>query len=222
MLSTPHIASNFDDLLQDFRGTALLMASLTVESFERACFGFLNRDEDACNQAIADDEEIDALEVRVDHEGMTLMMRYHPFATDFRNVLATMKFGINLERVADQSVNIARRTRRMLRNRPLDAEREMMPLIDLAAGMLRDAIRAYADSDLETAGSLKLRDRELDRMNRDLAEHLASLMPDDIENIPTYIDLIFIARFLERIGDLAKAIGEDTVFAISATDTRHA
>jgi len=87
--------------------------------------------------------------------------------------------------------------------------------------MLKDAIRAYAESDSTLARSLKERDKELDRFNRDYAEQLTALMAQHTERIPCYMDLIFIARFLERVGDQSKNVGEDTVFAISNVETRH-
>lgn len=197
------------------------MASLTERSLDRASFAVLHRDEIACNQVIAEDAEIDDLEVRVDHDGMALMMRYHPFASDFRNVLATMKFGVNLERIADQSVNIARRTRKILPRRSVSEERGLLPLVESATSMVRDCVRAFADRELGLAHSLRRRDRALDKLNREFAEEMTVRMQADTRNLPTYLDLMFIARFYERIGDLAKAIGEDIVFAISATETRH-
>jgi phosphate transport system protein len=91
----------------------------------------------------------------------------------------------------------------------------------MAMRMVKDAIRAYADGDLDLARTLKERDRELDRLNRDYAERLTERMSEDVGNIPCYLDLIFISRFLERVGDQAKNIGEDTIFAVSAEETRH-
>ena len=198
-----------------------MMASLTRRSYDNARRGLFARDEDACNTAIADDEEIDTLEVQLDKTGIALMLRFHPMASDLRNVMTTMKFSINLERIADQSVNIARRSKRLLSRKSVPETAELEPLFAETDLMFRDAIRAFADSDAELALSLKRRDRDLDRNTRNFGERITSRMAQDVDNIPTYMDLIFITRFLERIGDQAKSIGEDTVYAISAEEVRH-
>ena len=87
--------------------------------------------------------------------------------------------------------------------------------------MVRDAIKAYAENDLDLARTLKPRDRELDAMNRDYAHKLTDLMSKNTGLIESYLDLIFIARFLERIGDQSTNIAEDTVFAVASEDIRH-
>jgi phosphate transport system protein len=214
-------AKSLGEALQTMRGDALMMASLARRSFDNARRGLLGRDEDACNTVIVDDEEIDTLEVQLDQTGIALMLRFHPVASDLRNVITTMKFSINLERIADQTVNIARRTKRLINREPVEETAELEVLFGEADLMFRDAIRAFADSDAGLALSLKHRDRDLDRNTRDFGEKITTRMARDVENIPTYLDLIFITRYLERIGDQAKSIGEDTVYAISAEEVRH-
>jgi phosphate transport system protein len=82
-------------------------------------------------------------------------------------------------------------------------------------------VRAFADHDLELARGLKERDGRLDQMNREFAEKLTNLMSHHVDHIPTYMDLIFIARFLERVGDQATNISEDAIYAMTAEETRH-
>lgn len=216
-----HILSNFEEALRDLRNAALMMASLTERNVENARKGLFERDEDWCNTVIADDEEIDSLEVQIDRDGIDFMLRFHPVASDMRNVVTTMKFSVNLERVADQAVNIARRTRKLIARDPVPETAELEPLYQFAASMLKDSIQAYADQDVELARSLKERDKVLDQMNRDYAEKVTALMPVNPDLIPSYMDLIFMARFLERVGDQATNIGEDTIYAVSAEEARH-
>lgn len=199
-----------------------MMACLAERSFERARKGYEGRDQDWCNTVIADDEEVDSLEISLDHEGMAFLVRYHPVAGDLRQIIASMKFGGNLERVADQAVNIARRTKRLLSRDPVPAAADLIPAFAMAQSMLRDAIAAYADWNADLARSLKERDRGLDGIVRDSGEKLTTLMAEDTANIPTYLDLVFIGRSVERVGDLAKSIGEDIFFAVSAQEVRHA
>jgi phosphate transport system protein len=216
-----HILTNFEESLSALRNDALRMASLTERTLVNARKGLFERDEDWCNTVIADDEEIDTLEVQIDREGINVMLRFHPMASDMRNVIATMKLSVNLERIADQAVNIARRGRKLITRPEVDEAAQLQPIFQAAEGMVKDAVRAFADRDVELSRVLKGRDRELDELNRTFAERMTDRMSENVEHIPTYLDLIFISRFLERIGDQAKNIGEDTVYAISAEEIRH-
>ena len=216
-----HILSSFEEALRALRDDALMMASLTERNLESARKGLFERDEDWCNTAIADDEEIDTLEVQIDREGVSIMLRFHPLASDMRDVVSTMKLSVNLERVADQAVGVARRSRKLIARPAVDEVVHLQPLFHYAETMVKDAVRAFASRDLALARGLKERDHQLDQMNRDFADRLTELMSHNVDLIPAYMDLIFIAKFLERIGDQATNIGEDVVYAISAEETRH-
>ena len=216
-----HIFTDFDSALEDLRKNVLMMASLTVRNLENARRGLFERDEDWCNTVIADDEEIDTLEIQVDRDGIEIMLRFHPVASDLRQVIAAMKMSVNLERVADQTVGIARRARKLNANVLLPETAETEPLFRHAESMVLDAIKSYADQNTELARTIKPRDRELDTLNRNFANKLTELMPKRPEHIHGYLELIFIARFLERIGDQVTNIAEDTVFAVVAEDIRH-
>ena len=216
-----HILSTFEEAFRSLRNDALMMASLTERNLENTRKGLFDRDEDWCNTVIADDEEVDTLEVQVDREGVNLMLRFHPLASDMRNVISTMKLSVNLERIADQAVNIARRSRKLISRPAVDEILELQPIFHYAETMVKDAVRSFANRDLELARALKERDRQLDEMNRTFADKMTDLMSHHVEHIPSYMDMIFISRFLERIGDQATNIGEDTVYAICAEETRH-
>lgn len=221
MEPTRHILTSFEDALENLRKDVLMMSSLATRSLDQARKGLFERDEDWCNTVIADDEQIDALEIQVDTEGIDVMLRFHPFASDLRNVIAAMKTSVNIERAADQSVGIARRSRKLIALPHLTETSRIEPLFNTASGMFNDAIKAYADSDLALAETLKMRDKGLDELNRKLAETLTELMPQNPDSIRGFLELIFIARCLERIGDHAKNIAEDVIYAVSVKDIRH-
>jgi len=221
MEPTRHILTSFEDALENLRKDVLMMSSLATRSLDQARKGLFERDEDWCNTVIADDEQIDALEIQVDTEGIDVMLRFHPFASDLRNVIAAMKTSVNIERAADQSVGIARRSRKLIALPHLPETSRIEPLFNTASGMFNDAIKAYADSDLALAETLKMRDKGLDELNRKLAETLTELMPQNPDSIRGFLELIFIARCLERIGDHAKNIAEDVIYAVSVKDIRH-
>ena len=167
------------------------------------------------------DEEIDILEKQVDEDGVKLLIRFHPVASDMREVVSEMKVSANLERIADHSVSIARRAKH-LNNRPAVRELALLePPYRLAVTIFRDSIRAFADRDYELARTLKLKDRELDALTDDVNQKLVQRATLDPELVPSYVDLIFVARALERIGDHATNIAEDSFWRDQAADIRH-
>jgi phosphate transport system protein len=157
----------------------------------------------------------------VDQDGVGLLIRFHLVATDMRQVVSAMKVSTNLERIGDQSVTIARRAKR-LNFRPLVSEVALLETAyRQALAIFRDSMRAFAESDCALAQSLKLRDKELDALTTDIGEKLVAQGPADPENVPSYVDLIFVGRALERIGDHATNIAEDSFWRDQATDIRH-
>ena len=108
-----HISSSFDAALYGLKNDVLMMSSLTDRMFQAAVEGLLNRDSDLCTQIVADDDEIDVLEKKVDLDGINLLVRFQPVASDMREVISAMKISTSLERIADQSVTIARRAKRL-------------------------------------------------------------------------------------------------------------
>jgi phosphate transport system protein len=138
-----------------------------------------------------------------------------------RQVVSAMKISANLERIADQSVTIARRAKH-LNNRPAVRQVTLLePAYRLAVVIFRDSIRTFADGDCELARTLKLKDRELDAVTRDISEKLVARATVDSELVPSYVDLILVARVLERIGDHATNIAEDSFWRDQAADIRH-
>ena len=218
---TRHSSSSFDTALYGLKNDVLMMSSLTDRIFQTAFEALLKRDSEFCDHVVAEDEEIDILEKQVDQEGVNLLIRFHPVASDMREVVSAMKVSSNLERIADQSVSIARRAKH-LNNRPALGELALLEQpYRLALTIFRDSVRAFADGDFELARTLKLKDRELDALTDDVNERLVERGTLDSELVPSYVDLIFVARALERIGDHATNIAEDSFWRDQAADIRH-
>jgi len=198
-----------------------MMASLTQRNLQNSSQGLIQREDEPLKVAIADDEEIDTLEVLIDRDGIETMMRFNPVASDMREVLATMKLSVHLERIADQSVGIARRAIKLNAAAPIPEVTLIHEMLHHSVNMFQDAIQAFIDRNIELSLTLKPRDRQLDQMNKDAAEKLTEAMPENVSQVRSYLDLIFIARYIERIGDHSANIAEDTVFLVSAEDIRH-
>jgi len=189
--------------------------------FQTAVEGLLNRDSELCCQVVADDEEIDNLEKKVDLDGINLLVRFQPVASDMRQVVSAMKISTSLERIADLSVTVARRAKR-LNARPAIRELALLEsAYRLTLVIFRDSIRAFADGDCEHARTLKLKDRELDALIDEVTERLAERLAQESELVTCYLDLIFVARSFERIGDNSANIAEDCFWRDRAEDIRH-
>jgi phosphate transport system protein len=216
-----HTLESFDDALRSLRDQVLMMASLTERILTAAADGLFARDFEACARVIADDDEIDALEKSVDEDGVMVLVRFQPLAHDLREVVAAMKVGNNLERVADQAVSIARRAQRINESSQLPETAALEPMFRLAVNILHDSLRSFADRNEALARGLKARDRELDAQHHEAIERLTARMAADPARIRDYLDLVLIARNIERVGDHATNIAEDAVFVASAEDIRH-
>jgi phosphate transport system protein len=221
MIAHNHILGTFDEALGSLRNNVLMMSSLTERSLDRALTGLMQRDDDLCAAAIADDEEIDQLEKQVDKDGVDLLLRFQPVASDLRRVVSAMKLSGNLERMADQAVNIARKARKLNRHPALPEADFIEPMQVHAMTMFRDSVDAYIREDVELGRGLKPRDKELDEMNSGASKRLIVRMAEDPDQLRGYLNLMFIARHLERVGDHATNIAEDVIFMVSAKDVRH-
>jgi phosphate transport system protein len=221
MIAPRHILGTFDEALASLRNNVLMMSSLTERSLDRAITGLMQRDDELCAIAIADDEEIDQLEKQMDKDGIDLLLRFQPVASDLRRVVSAMKLSSNLERMADQGTNIARRARKLNQHPALPEVDLITPMYTHAMAMFKDAIDAYVREDVQLARAVVPRDQALDDMNSSASRLLIERMADDPTQLRGYLNLIFISRCLERVGDHATNMAEDAVYAAAAEDIRH-
>ena len=221
MITPKHILGTFDEALASLRNNVLMMSSLTERSLERAMKGLFNRDDDLCAHAIADDEEIDQLEIQIDKDGVAILLRFQPVASDLRRVVSAMNLSSNLERMADQATTIARRARKLNQHPPLAEVELIRPMYEQAVWMFKDSVDAFAREDVDLARAVVPRDQKLDDLNRAASRKLIERMAHDPEQLRGYLNLIFIGRCLERVGDHATNIAEDAVYAAAAEDIRH-
>ncbi|HWY50530.1 MAG TPA: phosphate signaling complex protein PhoU [Chthoniobacterales bacterium] len=221
MIASKHILGSFDEALASLRNNVLMMSGLTERSLDRAMKGLFQRDDNLCANAIADDEEIDQLEKQIDKDGVDILLRFQPVASDLRRVVSAMKLSSNLERMADQATNIARRARKLNRHPPLPEMELIAPMHEQALSMFKDSIDAYVREDVELGRAIVPRDEKLDELNRVASRRLIQRMAEDPDQLRGYLNLMFIARHLERVGDHATNIAEDAVYAAAAEDIRH-
>jgi phosphate transport system protein len=221
MIAPKHILGTFDEALASLRNNVLMMSGLTERSLERAMKGLVERNDNLCVNAIADDEEIDQLEKQIDKDGVDILLRFQPVASDLRRVVSAMKLSSNLERMADQATTIARRARKLNRHPPLAEVELIKPMYEQAMSMFKDSVDAFVREDVDLGRAVVPRDERLDELNRMASHKLVERMAQDPEQLRGYLNLIFIGRCLERVGDHATNIAEDAVYAAAAEDIRH-
>lgn len=221
MPNAAHTFGNFENALREARNDVFRMASIAAQNLENAIRGLLTRNAELCNDAIAEDDEVNNLERRIDAESFEILMRYNPVAGDLREVIAGMRVANNLERISDEAHSIARRARKILKHPELKEVFLIEPLYEKALNLVRDSIKSYAEGDTDLALSLYERDKELDSAESAVIRDLTKRMDSGSTEVKPFLHLVFIVRSLERIGDHAVNIGEDGIFLESATDVRH-
>jgi len=215
-----HILTSFNAALTNLREQVLIMASMARKNLASAMRGLVERDTDLCNAAIAADQDVNDLEKSIDRLGMQILLKFQPTAHDLRQVMGTIRVANNLERISDQACGIAKRARN-INNLPEIAELKLIePVYHLCVRNLEGSIQAFTSGDSEAAGQARLLDKELDAAEKAFDRSLLVIMEERKSPLEGYLHLIFVARFLERVGDHAKNICEDTIFIEKAEDIR--
>lgn len=217
----PLILSGFQGAVTSLVKNVRQMGLMAEIAVNRAINGVILRNEDVCARVIADDAELAQLASTINDEALALLFRYHPIASDLRRTVASMKFSVSLRRIGEHAAKIARLARG-INGRPAPPEVEFIEEIHRqVANMLRDGIDAFTSDDIDLACSLKERDRTVDEMNRYTAEKLVQRMAANPAEMTTCVDLLFVSRHLERIGDNVTNMAEEAVYAAAAEDIRH-
>lgn len=198
------------------------MGNLALRAVNSSIHGLLEQNSQRCADVIADDEAIDQKEKDIDNRGMAILLRYTPVAQDFRATVSALSVCRSLERIGDHAVNIARGSRKIFKNGDFPEAALAKPLFEATNALLVKALLAYQHSDAKLARQTIADDRRVDHLHHELSKGLTTMVGNGGSGTESILHLLFISRYLERIGDLAANIGEDVVFISSAEDIRHA
>ncbi len=194
------------------------MGVMVEEALRRAVASLVNRDAEMARAVVADDLNINRLEQEIEDRCVVLIAREQPVATDLRRLVTGLKIVTQLERMGDHALHVAKGTLRIL------PEAYMKPMIDIprmaevGIGMIREALSAFLANDAQAARQVALRDQEIDELHEQVMREVFTFMMQDPKYIPQSISLLFISRFLERVGDHVTNICEWVVY--SATGER--
>lgn len=212
----------FDEELKQLRQDILMMASLVEEAIFKSVEALKQRNEALADEAIASDKKIDELENKIDEFCLDLIALRQPVAQDLRFITMAMQINSDLERIADLAVDIAQRALELIAQPVLKPLIDIPKLANLSQAMLKEAIDAFINKDVELAKKVVLSDKEADAL-RDLVqkELIYDYLVKDASTAPRAVPLILVARHLERICDHATNIAEDVVYMIQAKVVRH-
>jgi len=212
---------NFHKQLAELKDKLLAMAALSQQALEFSVEAYIGRDMALCDHVLEIEQAINAAETMVDEMAYELLAKEQPMAIDLRFILAVIKINGDLERIGDQSMSIAIRTRDVLELPQVDLPVDLFAMGDYATRMIRTALQALLDGDAQVADTVRQMDDEIDRMNRKAQEDLVARIQRRPEETSQALNALLIARNLERIADHATNIATDVIFWIRGADVRH-
>ena len=212
---------HFDEELSLLKQQLLTMAGTAEAAVGKAVKALVDRDPQLAQTVLDEDAVINRFEVEIEESCLILLARYQPEAKDLRTIAMIFKIVNDLERVGDQGVNIAERTVDLLKEPLLKPLIDIPKMASLAQQMLKDALDAFVNHDVELARDVCRRDDEVDHLNDQVYDELLVYMTHDPKTIMRAIDLILIGRHLERVADHATNIAEDVYYLVKGTTIKH-
>ena len=213
-MTKKHLVQSFDEELRRLTDIVVRMGAIAERQVADAVEALVRRDVDIALAVIARDDEVDRLEEQLDQDAVRLLATRQPMAIDLRVIAMALKVSNDLERTSDYAVSIAKRARRLADQPALDAMIHIPRMAACCILMLKDVLDAYIERDVDKAMDVWERDQEVDDYYDSLFRELITYMLEDPRRISTCIDLLFIAKNLERIGDHATNIAEKIHYMI--------
>ncbi len=207
--------------LAELKDKLLAMAALSQQAVESAVDAYLQRDKELCKFVKQNERAIDSEQRDLDEMAYELLAKEQPMAVDLRFILAAIKINGDLERVGDQAMGIARRTRETLKQDIVELPVDFAAMGEFANHMIRTALRSLLEEDARLAESVREMDSEIDKMNRRAHDDLLSLIEQQPSATRQAISGILVAKHLERIADHASNIATDVIFWLRGSDLRH-
>ena len=224
-MSDKHLSTQFDAELSGISTRVLEMGGLVESQVAQSIYALTNFSGETASQVLAQEERVNAMEVEIDRDLSTIIARRQPTARDLRLLIAVSKSIANLERVGDEAARIARTVQRLINNGV--SSRLRLPVADLAfesdlaIAILRKALDAFARLDVNMAVSILKEDDAIDKEFDGFVRKLITYMMEDPRTISASLDLLFMAKAIERIGDHAKNIAEFIIYIVKGADVRH-
>ena len=222
-MSDKHLSSQFDSELTGVSTRVMKMGGLVEAQIRTAVQALSQFSVELADQVTATESQVNAMEIEIDHDLSSIIARRQPTARDLRLLIAISKATANLERAGDEADKIARMVKSIIESgasRALPAS-DLRVAADLASSLLRKSLDAFARLDASMALTILKDDNAIDREFDGFVRKLITYMMEDPRTISPSLDLLFLAKAIERIGDHAKNIAEFTIYIVKGTDVRH-
>jgi phosphate transport system protein len=222
-MSDKHISSQFDAELNSISTNVLEMGGMVESQLHQAVYALVNMSLESAEQVIENEARINQMELHIDHEIISTIGRRQPTARDLHFLMAISRTTQNLERAGDEVARIARMVKSIIengspRNLPIS---ELRLAADLASALLRKSLDSFARLDTTMAVAIIKGDNEIDNEYNGFLRKLITYMMEDARTISPSLDLLFLTKSIERVGDHAKNIAEQIIFIVKGEDVRH-
>jgi len=218
-----HIYSQFDEDMESIRSKVVEMGTIVEEQLAEAVKSLIEADVKLAKKVISRDDDVNTLELEIDEECSLLISKRSPVAVDLRNVLMIMKIVSDLERIGDESSKIANATIRIieedLMNKP--KFKTITSMLNSVQKMLTQSLNSFARLDTAEIIDILEKDKEVDEEYRSHMRELLTYMLEDPRTISISLELMFVTKSLERIGDHTKNISQSVMYTVKVTDVRH-
>ncbi len=220
-----HLSTQFDAELSGISTRVLEMGGLVESQVVQSVVALTQFDADVAGEVLKTEERVNAMEIEIDRDLSSIIARRQPTARDLRLLIAISKAIANLERVGDEAARVARTVLRLIKSGVVNRLR--LPMSDLsfeanlATAQLRKALDAFARLDVDRALEVLREDDQIDREFEGLVRKLITYMMEDPRTISSSIDMIFVAKAIERVGDHAKNLAEVIIYVVKGMDVRH-
>ena len=213
--------AHFVKELEKLKKKILLLSAMVEEGVRKAVKALENRNGDLAMNVINADHDIDEMEVEVEEECLKILALHQPVAGDLRMISAVIKINNDLERIGDEAVNIAQRVITISKRPPLRVDFDYSLMAEKAELMLKNSLDALVNLDADLACSVCKADDEVDDMKRENYDKIKDAIKNQPERVAYLINLMLVARHLERIADHATNIAEEVIYMINGEITRH-
>ncbi len=223
MISTEHTSKQFDAELEAVRAQVLQMGGLVESQIRLAIEALIHDDVPLMDRVIKDDHRVNALEVQIDENCNQIIVLRQPAAGDLRMIMTVVKTITDLERIGDEAAKIARMGKLLSQRKSIILPRytEIKKIAELALDMIHKSLDAFARLDLAYTAQVVRQDELVDEEFRTIMRYLISYMMEDPRTISTALEILFVAKAIERIGDHAKNMSEYVVYMVKGKDVRH-
>ncbi|MGZ8967459.1 MAG: phosphate signaling complex protein PhoU [Gallionella sp.] len=223
MPNNDHISKQFDTELESIRASVLQMGGLVESQIKNAIESLISGDVSLMNRVITEDHRVNAMEVKIDEACSQMIARRQPTAGDLRLIMTVVKTITDLERIGDEAEKIARMAKMLSQKNVLAFPRyhEIKNASEIAVDMLRKALDAFARLDVMMAAQVVRQDDQVDEEFRSIMRYLITFMMGDPRTISTSLEILFVAKAIERIGDHAQNMAEYVIYMVKGRDVRH-